>query len=208
MLAGRRAFEGASAVETLNAILKEEPPEIAESKGEVSPALFRVVRHCLEKNREERFQSMADVAFYLETLTTDAERHTSAARTVQPQRRRYWLMISVAALVLAAGAVAITIWQLRRSKAVWENPLANAHIERVTDFQGTENDVAISPDGKFIVFLSDREGIVDAWVNQIGSGAFVNLTKGRFPELARRRKNCLSRVWARRSDICGCPRRQ
>jgi Tol biopolymer transport system component len=203
MLAERRAFEGTSAVETLNAILKEEPPEISESKSEVSPALFRVVRHCLEKNREERFQSMADVAFYLETLTTDANRQTSAARTMQPQTLRRWMIIVVAALALAAAAVAITLWQVRRSKTVWENPLANAHIERVTDFQGTENDVAISPDGKFIVFLSDREGVFDAWVNQIGSGAFVNLTKGRFPELAHEEVRTVgfsadaSQVWLR-----------
>jgi serine/threonine protein kinase/tetratricopeptide (TPR) repeat protein len=65
MLTGRRAFRGDTAVETMNAILKEEPPGLAGSAPEVSPALERVVRHCLEKNPAERFQSARDIAFAL-----------------------------------------------------------------------------------------------------------------------------------------------
>src|SRR5262249_3387753 len=111
-----------------------------------------------------------------------ADPQASTAQPAPPRSLgRYWIAPGLVFMVLA---VAIGIWHLRRPGEVWENPLTNAHIERVTDFPGTETDAAISPDGKFIVFLSDREGTFDAWVNQIGSGAFVNLTKGRFPELA------------------------
>jgi len=187
MLAGRRAFNGGSAVEVLNAILKDEPPPISDLNREVSPALIRMVQHCLEKNREERFQSMADVAFYIEPLAAEMDRGPLLTGGVQRQSRRSWLTTVAVITTIALGialAGAITIWKVRRPEAVWENPLSNAHIERVTDFQGTENDATISADGKFIVFLSDREGAFDAWVSQIGSGAFVNLTKGRFPELA------------------------
>ncbi|MCM3906050.1 MAG: serine/threonine-protein kinase [Pyrinomonadaceae bacterium] len=191
MLAGRRAFEGDSAIEVMNAILKEEPAEISEPKREVPAALIRVVQHCLEKNREERFQSMSDVAFYLEALPAATDRETSAAAAgAQPRGAgRRWMAvaaagIALAAIALAAIALAVTLWRMKRSDEAWENPLANAHIERVTDFPGSETDAAISPDGKFIVFLSDREGTFDAWVNQVGNGAFVNLTKGQFPELA------------------------
>jgi len=180
MLAGRRAFEGDSAVEVLNAILKEEPPEISEPKREVPPALVRVVRHCLEKSREDRFQSIADVAFYLEALPAAADRETSAAERARPRGRgRRWMAVTAAGIALAA---AITIWQVRWSDEVWENPLANAHIERVTDFPGIETSAAISADGKFIVFVSDRDGPLDVWLNQVGSGALVNLTKGRFSQ--------------------------
>ena len=207
MLAGRRAFQGDSAVEVLNAILKEEPTEISESKREVPPALVRVVRHCLEKNREERFQSMADVAFYLEALPAAADRETSAAERARPRGRgRRWMAVAAVVAVIIALAAAITIWRVLRPDEVWENPLANAHIERVTDFPGTETDAAISPDGKFIVFLSDRDGTFDAWVNQVGSGAFVNLTKGRFPELAHEEARTVgfsadaSNVWLRVSQ--------
>ena len=206
MLTGRRAFEGDLAIAVMNAILKEEPAEISEAKPAVPPALIRVVQHCLEKNREERFQSVADVAFYLEALPAAADRETSASAAGADQRGlwRRWIAIGAAGIGLAVIALAaITLWRLKRSDEVWENPLANAHIERVTDFQGTENDAAISPDGKFIVFLSDREGTFDAWVNQVGSGAFVNLTKGRFPELAQEEVRTVgfsadgSNVWLR-----------
>src|SRR5262249_6861751 len=194
MLAGRRAFQGDSAVEVMNAILKEEPPEISEPTREVLPALDQVVRHCLEKSREERFQSMADLAFHLDAILAAADRETSAAERARPRSREWpqtlrqalrqtlgWMGVAAVVIVLAAAGV---IWQVQRTGKVWENPLANAHIERVTDFPGTENDAAVSPDGKFIVFLSDRDGTFDAWINQVGSGGLVNLTKGRFPELA------------------------
>jgi serine/threonine protein kinase/Tol biopolymer transport system component len=208
MLTGQRAYQGNSAIEVMNAILKEEPAEISELERVVPPALIRVVQHCLEKNREERFQSMADVAFYLESLPAgaDSEASTTARRAQPPSQGQRWMAVAAVVIALAAVGAALTLWQLQRSKAVWENPLANAHIERVTDFQGTETDTTISPDGKFIVFLSDREGTFDAWVNQVGSGAFVNLTKGPFSELAHEEVRTVgfsadgSHVWIRVSQ--------
>ncbi len=68
MLTGQRAFRRNSAIETLSAILKEEPPEITELMPAIPPALDRIVRHCLEKDREHRFHSAQDLAFNLETI--------------------------------------------------------------------------------------------------------------------------------------------
>jgi Tol biopolymer transport system component len=79
--------------------------------------------------------------------------------------------------------LAIIGWHLWQRDYLWRNPLADARITRLTDFEGDETDAAISPDGKFVVFLSDRDGPIDAWVTQVGSGSFVNLTTGRFPAL-------------------------
>src|SRR5205823_10219494 len=72
MLAGRRAFSGPSPVETMSAILKEDPPELTTPSGSVPPALDRIVRRCLEKNPEERFQSARDLGFALEALSGSA----------------------------------------------------------------------------------------------------------------------------------------
>ena len=69
MLSGKRAFRGDSSADTMSAILKEDPPELSETNRNVSPALERIVRHCLEKNPAERFQSARDLAFDLEGLS-------------------------------------------------------------------------------------------------------------------------------------------
>ena len=103
MYAGRRAFSGRTAVETMSAILKEDPPELGPIKG-LSPAVERVIRRCLEKNRLERFQSARDVNFALDALSTA----TSAAHEVvaaPAMDRRVRLPVAIA-LVVVAGALA------------------------------------------------------------------------------------------------------
>ena len=66
MLSGKRAFRGDSMAETMSAILREDPPDVSETNKTVSPALERVVHHCLEKNPDERFHSARDLAFAIE----------------------------------------------------------------------------------------------------------------------------------------------
>src|ERR1700733_10998314 len=69
MISGERAFKGETPADTMSAILKDEPPELSETVRNVPPALERIVRHCLEKNPAQRFQSAGDLAFGLEALT-------------------------------------------------------------------------------------------------------------------------------------------
>ena len=69
MLSGQRAFRGDTAADTITAILTKEPPELSQTNKEIHPGLDRIVRHCLEKNPEERFQSARDIAFDLEALS-------------------------------------------------------------------------------------------------------------------------------------------
>ena len=57
-----------------------------------------------------------------------------------------------------------------------QNPLANATFTRLTDYEGTELDAAISPDGKFVAFLSDRDGHFGVWLIQVGAGKAIELT--------------------------------
>ena len=86
MLSGRKAFEGKSAVETLNAILHEEPAALVVTKGPMPPAMERLVLHCLEKAPENRFQSMKDLAFDLQAISTISSRRRREAEG--PRRRR------------------------------------------------------------------------------------------------------------------------
>ena len=90
-----------------------------------------------------------------------------------------WLTIGAGAVL----AVVIAVWLLERADYFWQNPLADAQFRPVTDFEGTEQAAAISRDGKFIAFLSDRDGPVDVWVTQVGTGQFHNLTRGSIREL-------------------------
>jgi len=69
MLSGNRAFKGETSVEIMSATLKQDPPELSQNNHAVPPSLDRIVRHCLEKNPEERFQSASDVAFALSNLS-------------------------------------------------------------------------------------------------------------------------------------------
>src|SRR4029453_10639524 len=70
MLSGKRTFAGDSAVEVMNAILKEEPPELSETNSKLSPQLEKIVHRCLEKKPERRFQTASDLGFALECLST------------------------------------------------------------------------------------------------------------------------------------------
>src|SRR5262249_40031839 len=90
MLTGRRPFWGESAVEVMNAILKEEPEELTETNTRISPALERIVRRCLEKKPERRFQSTSDLGFALEALTlpSGARAESAAAAAVTEGKAR------------------------------------------------------------------------------------------------------------------------
>jgi len=83
-------------------------------------------------------------------------------------------------LALAIGA---TWWQLARTDYFWGNPLAAAQFQNVTD-SGTEQAAALSRDGRFAAFLSERDGKLDVWVTQLGAGRSYNLTRGHFQQLA------------------------
>jgi hypothetical protein len=103
MISGQHAFKGDSPAETLSAILKEEPPELTATNVNAPPALDRIVRHCLEKNPAERFQSAHDLAFNLEALTGISKVATDIQ--TPSARRRAWLLPGlVVVLALALGA--------------------------------------------------------------------------------------------------------
>jgi serine/threonine protein kinase len=82
LLSGKRAFKRDTNAETMAAIMRDEPPELSESGRNISPALDRIVKHCLEKDRNHRFQSARDIAFNLSEQSSPAV--TSGARETAP----------------------------------------------------------------------------------------------------------------------------
>jgi Tol biopolymer transport system component len=142
--------------------------------------LASIVRRCLEKKPEQRFQSASDLSFALETLTVAAPGFAAKLPVTAASWRRLYWMVPIAALVIAAF---VTTWYLDRIDYWWSDPLANAHFTPLTDFPGMEGDAAISRDGKFVAFLSDQEGPFDVWVGHIGTRSFTNLTKGQIADM-------------------------
>jgi Tol biopolymer transport system component len=126
----------------------------------------------------------------------------------RPRRRVLWL--ATAAVVVLAALVA---WRLRESATLSGNPLADARFSPLTDFDGIAQAAAISRDGRFVAFLSDRDGPMDVWVTQVGVGQFLNLTRGGVGELVNPAvrtmgfspDGSLVTFWARRPDASGHP---
>ena len=181
MLTGKQAFGAGSVAETMSAILKDEPEELTQPDGKLPLQLVCIVRRCLEKKPERRFQSASDLGFALEALALTSTPPNSALKTAvisAPRHRFRWL--ALIAVLMVAGVLA---WRLGRADYSWRNPLAHAQFTPLTDFPGTEGDAVISRDGKFVAFISDRDGPFDVWAGQIGTGEFQNLTKGRAPDI-------------------------
>ncbi len=164
MLAGSRAFRGASAVETMSAILKEDAPE---PPAATPPALAQIVHHCLEKRPEERFQSARDLAFALESLSQSSATGRAAALDAGgAARRRRLLPWLAAAGALFAGVLGGRV--LTRAPAVGK-PLVRFAIapEHGAPFNGM---LALSPDGSRLAFVaSGADGNDRLWLRSFAS---------------------------------------
>ena len=172
MITGEQAFQRGSTVETLGAILKEEPRELSES-SRIQPGLARVISHCLEKDPPERFQSASDIAFHLDTLSR-ASGSEPAATFGTDRRTPAWLFWGAAALcVLGTAGAGYGLATFRATPA----PTDPVSVHRLTDFAGLEETPALSPDGRtvaFTAYVGDRRQV---WVRLIAGGAALQLTR-------------------------------
>jgi Tol biopolymer transport system component len=104
-----------------------------------------------------------------------------AASAVIPNRSRFALPL-LALAVVAASVIGAGLW-LRKTEYFWKDPTAHAQFQTITEFEVEGTSAALSHDGHFVSFLSNRDGQTDVWVTQVGSGQFHNLTQGRVSEL-------------------------
>ncbi|HKD10795.1 MAG TPA: protein kinase, partial [Thermoanaerobaculia bacterium] len=182
MATGKRAFLRASTPQTLAAIIQDEPEPITNLNPKIPAPMRWIVDRCLAKEPRNRYASTEDLAHDLATLRDRLSEAVSAPGLTAvpvPTRRRWLIPATIAsAFLLVLGVMG---WRLRSRDYFWTSPLAGARFTRFTDWEGSEIDAAISPDSKFVAFRSDRSGPFDAWVGQVGGGAFLNLTNGKFP---------------------------
>ena len=173
-LAGRRPFGGKDAAAIARSILHEACPPLPPN---LPMDLRATVAKALDKNSDERYQSMHDVVVDLKRVLHGSPAERRKQRT---GFRRRWTLPALAGFIIAAST---TAYVARKNDYFWRNPLDRARIEQMTDFEGDELDADLSRDGKWMTFSSDQGGRFNAWVGQIASGDFVNVTKGRFPTL-------------------------
>ena len=151
MLSGQRAFKRDTAADTMAAILNDDPPELSETGKQIPPALDRIVRHCLEKSPDHRFQSARDLAFDLESVPTLTGSNTIAA--IKAKQRRKWLYVAAGALLMAlAVAVALALSASRGS-------LTRPEYHQLTRRRGTIGTARFTPDGQSVVYTALWEGL-------------------------------------------------
>src|SRR2546425_7068433 len=175
MLSGRRAFHGESAAETMSAILKEDPPDLSSTNQNISPALERLVNHCLEKNPEARFHSASDLAFALEALSGSApvSSQTMTAISAVPISARFvkhlpWIVAGIFAVgMLMTIALLISSFKPTPTRT---NVIRAAILPPAGANYLPRNQFAISPDGLRLAFVGrSGDGKQLLWVRSLGA---------------------------------------
>jgi Tol biopolymer transport system component len=144
MLSGKRAFHGESPAETMSAIVKEEPPELTETNRSVPLALERIVRHCLEKNPTERFQSARDIAFDLEMVSSVSSTTLTPLITPQAKRKRLTMIAALAVGAVVVFMAGVLLERLTRPAA------SVPHYRQLTFRRGTVRAAKFAPDGQIL----------------------------------------------------------
>jgi Tol biopolymer transport system component len=175
MLTSHVAFSGDTMSDTIAAILGREP-DWAALPATTPPVVARLLHRSLEKDPKRRLRDIADARAELdEALEGGKAPATVVGRPAVVSAPSLWSRWPAIMLIVLASALAG--WGVRRLNPAPENPLSNATFTRLTNFEGDEAQAALSPDGKFATFLSDRDGPLDVWLTQVGSGRFSNLTR-------------------------------
>ena len=180
MLSGKNTFLRGTTADTMSAILKEDPPELGPSANAVSPALDRVVRRCLEKDPDHRFQSVRDLGFALQVVTASGATTASSAPEMSPppaQRVRPSLRILaiVAAGCLFVGGTA-TWLALRVGRSKKADATMVTQVSRLTHETGLTEWPTWSPDGSLLAFTANRSGNFEIYVRRVEGGQEVNIT--------------------------------
>ena len=183
MLTGKRAFQKPTSVETMSAILNEEPPAVSQLTPTSPPALQRVVQRCLEKDPEQRFQSASDLAFALDALS-DSTAISAVAPPALPARKPRWKRATIGALIVLAllAGGSLVLFRSRESTSP-------AHLEytQLTNFADSAVAPALSPDGRMLAFIRGNDTFIgegQIYVKLLPDGEPVQLTHDNFSKMS------------------------
>ena len=179
MLTARTAFDADTIADTIAAII-ERDPDWRRLPAATPNSIRQLLRRCLTKDPRHRLRDAADARFVVEDTLADVGVAPVVPIAAPGRSSHGYLAWGVALLAIVLGGAGwwAAYQRARPPDPFGDNPLANAQFTRFTDFAGSEQDAAISPDGKFVVFVSDRDGPFDVFLSQVGTGVFTNLTRG------------------------------
>jgi serine/threonine protein kinase len=170
MVAGRRPFRAKSPVETMSAIINEPPPPLNDQPSE----LEEIFEKALAKDPNNRYQHVGDFALDLRRLRSRWQaKSLPNVRSAAPWTRRW---IPFALLAGCISAALATGWWIGHRTPSESSLRPDASLFNLASYTGTERSGAISPDGKFFAFVSDRGGQPDIWVRQVSGGDPVQVT--------------------------------
>src|SRR5262245_4344342 len=173
MLSGQRAFSGDSAVEVMNAILKEDPPELCETNTKISPQHEKIVRRCLEKKTEHSFTSARVLAFALAALPArsgsrietqapaPAVAKNVGASSLQNRERLTWLAVTLLLRMLGF------VWTYFTRQPATDTRVFKTSI--LPPEKSSFEHIAVSPDGRHLAFTAATGGKVQLWVQALDS---------------------------------------
>src|SRR2546430_14283276 len=206
MVTGHAPFEGGTPSDVLSLILQREPAPLVSYSPEVPTELERIVRKALRKDKEERYQTIKDLLIDLRNLRKELELSAEMERSAPPasvratmssgqsavatarstssaeylvgelKRRKRGVAIVLAALLIGVAGLVYYIFSIRQNLPVGQ-PHIQRRLSRLTFDAGLQSDPTWSPDGRFIAYSSDRRGNFDIWVQPMGEGDPVQVTK-------------------------------
>jgi Tol biopolymer transport system component len=184
MATGERPFKGDTNVSVLSAILKDTPASVTDLRQDLPRDVGRILRRCLAKDPEDRYQTAKDLRNDLRSLKGDldtgtAERDQAPSRVSQTAvlpapAPRTWSAALFAVAALVVLAVAAGWWYVRRSAPTAPPAFASIIVRRLTN-TGTATLAAISPDGRYVVHVDGSSGKPGLWMRQVSTASSVQI---------------------------------
>ena len=171
MLTGKRAFAGKSQISVMSAILEKEPEPITAAQPLTPPALECVVRQCMAKDPDERIQTAHDVRVQLEWIRdAESQAHMAAPIAMSPSNRERWVWVAACVTLLAMLFVGVAYW--RTPLHIDAPPVRSTVLppEQTTfRFLGLNGWAALSPDGRMLAFVAEKDHTSQIWVRPLSS---------------------------------------
>jgi serine/threonine protein kinase len=166
MLSGKRPFGGETQIEIMHAILKADPFELSQSNGNIPPSLERIVRRCLEKDPDHRFQSTSDLAFALESLSSTSGTAVLPLHQKKPIHLA-WILSGI--FLIAASILGVTLYRTS-NRISSERTSSVQRLSIVLPENTILNSSAISPDGQRLAYIiNGTTGFSKLWLRSMDS---------------------------------------